>query len=167
MLTLRDVILDDVNIITIWKNNDYIITMANDYSYSTTTKEQLQDIKKSIANEYSLYKVILYNNDPIGYIRIDWLNDDKNYGWLRLVIGKYRNKGYGYKATYQLITELFNEGMYRLEGEVYDYNIASQKLLNKLNFKKEGIKRKAHFDGKKYVDVYVYGLLKEDFVGGN
>jgi RimJ/RimL family protein N-acetyltransferase len=53
-------------------------------------------------------------------------------------------------------------GCLRLEAEVYSNNGASQRMLESLGFLKEGIKRKAHFDGTQYIDVYDYGLLIDE-----
>jgi hypothetical protein len=35
--------------------------------------------------------------------------------------------------------------------------------MEKIGFVNEGLKRKVHYDGKAFIDIYVYGLLKKDF----
>jgi RimJ/RimL family protein N-acetyltransferase len=134
--------------------------MALDYDYKTTVSEQLADIERTI-NSSNEYKIIMLNNEfPIGYIRIDWMDDHKDYAWLRFALGFERGNGFAFIALKQYIENLFKQGCHRIEGEVYDKNIASQKTLEKLGFIKEGIKRKAHYTGDIYIDVFVYGLIK-------
>ncbi len=53
--------------------------------------------------------------------------------------------------------------VHRVEAEVYEFNEASLHLLTSLGFKREGVKRQAHFDGEAYCDIVVMGLLAKDF----
>ncbi len=147
-----------------WKNDELIKEMALDYNYQTTLEEQTNDIERAIKSDYSEYNVIVLNDViPIGYIRIDWMDDQKEMAWLRFALGAERGKGYAKKALAIYLKRLFKKGCKRVEGEVYVHNVASQNLMEKLGFIKEGLKRKAHFTGKEYADVIVYGLLEEDF----
>ena len=50
----------------------------------------------------------------------------------------------------------------RLFANIYEYNSASMKVLEKCGFKKEGIRVKAVFKEGKYVDDVMYGLLFGD-----
>ena len=58
---------------------------------------------------------------------------------------------------------MFSKNLHRIDAEVYEFNKRSIKLLRYLGFKIEGLKREAHFDGKKYHNIVVLGLLKKDF----
>jgi len=42
-------------------------------------------------------------------------------------------------------------------------NIASIKLLQRLNFQKEGVMRQAQFVNEKYDDLAAYGLLRQEW----
>jgi len=79
-------------------------------------------------------------------------------------MGAERGKGYCKDALRSLLTRLFSQGIHRIEAEAYEFNTASIGLLESLGFKPEGLKRNAHFDGKKYADIVVLGLLQEDFL---
>jgi RimJ/RimL family protein N-acetyltransferase len=50
-----------------------------------------------------------------------------------------------------------------MDAEVFQFNHACLMMLKKLGFCEEGIKRQAHFDGNRYFDVIVMGLLESDF----
>ncbi|GAB4233290.1 MAG: GNAT family N-acetyltransferase [Ekhidna sp.] len=54
-------------------------------------------------------------------------------------------------------------GISRLFSHVYEYNIASMRVLEKCGFQHEGISRKAIIKNEKLWDLHEYGLLKGDF----
>ena len=161
-ISLRNISIKDATTIYDWKNDKLLREMALDFAYTTSVEEQINDIKQSIASDNSDYRIILSNKKPIGYIRIDWMDRFKKNAWLRFALGEMRGKGLSKVAVKLYIDELFNNGCIRIEGEVYECNIASQKVLESVGSKKEGVKRKAHYNGIEQIDVFVYGLLKED-----
>lgn len=163
MVTLRKVSVNDAALVLKWKQDPYMIEMALDHGYQTSLAEQRLDIEQTQKSPNADYRIIVLNGTPIGYIRIDWINKQHTVAWLRFALGEERGKGYAKQALSQYIGELFQAGCIRIEGEVYEFNVPSQKVLEQLHFTQEGIKRKAHFDGTEYKDVLVYGLLQEDW----
>lgn len=139
--------------------------MALDSDIEISREKEEKDISKAIESNKELYLILVKKKDdiPIGYFRINWLHENNLFGWLRFVLGKERGKGYAYEGLKSLLTHLFNEGLHRMDAEVYENNEAALNLLKKLGFKQEGIKRDAHFDGEKYLDIIVLGLLKKEF----
>ena len=97
----------------------------------------------------------------LGFIRIDHFTGKADIGyWL----GKdYWRQGFGFEAVNALIKFAFNKlKLQRLETAVYTENRASQALVKKLGFKKEGVRHRASRSsatGKLY-DVLIYALLK-------
>jgi len=81
----------------------------------------------------------------------------------RIVHAEERGKGYAKDALGALIRHLFSVGTHRIEAEVYEFNQQSLGLLKSLGFREEGTKRSAHFDGKRYWNVKVLGLLSSRF----
>lgn len=69
-------------------------------------------------------------------------------GELGYVLGeKYQHKGYAAETVDAIIFYLFSEGkLYRIEAKYNENNIASDKLLNKLVFKTDGILRGRRID---------------------
>ena len=53
--------------------------------------------------------------------------------------------------------------MNRIDANIWDGNDASKKLAQKLGFVQEGIQRKARIKNGKLIDLYCYGLLKEEW----
>lgn len=162
MYQFIDIKIQHASLIHQWKTDPYMIQMALDESSPSTLESQQQDIQRSLQNTGSLYHLIVLEDQPIGYIRIDWMDNEHTYAWLRFAMGTNRKQGHMTKALSQYITTLYKNGCHRIEAEVYDYNTPSSKLLKKLGFQLEGQKRKAHYYQGHYCDIFVFGLLKED-----
>ena len=77
---------------------------------------------------------------------------------------KYWNNGYITEALKTVINFGFdNLEINRIEAEVMHGNQISEKVLNKLNFKKEGILREWMFWNEKHYDMIMFSLLKTDY----
>jgi ribosomal-protein-alanine N-acetyltransferase len=70
------------------------------------------------------------------------------------------NKAINAIVKYGFETMNFN----RIEAFTVTENIASEKLLEKCGFKKEGLLRQHRFHKQKYIDVYIFSLIKEDYL---
>jgi RimJ/RimL family protein N-acetyltransferase len=53
-------------------------------------------------------------------------------------------------------------GLRRLEAKVYEYNTLSMNALRRNGFRQEGMLRQAGFDGERYFDLVIFGILKEE-----
>jgi len=162
---LRKVNLSDARTITRWKNDRFIKHMALNPHHKTTIAGERREIRNALKSKSQLYLIIALRktDNPIGYIRINWLDKTKSNAWLRFALGKSRGKGFAADALYTLLRYLFSKNLHRVDAEVYKFNTRCIKLLHHLGFKTEGVRRKAHFDGTKYHDIVVLGLLKKDF----
>lgn len=83
----------------------------------------------------------------------------------------YKGKGYGYEATHAYIDYLFREhGARRIYMYTEEYNIACQKLCEKLGARQEGLfKEFVSFvndeDGNPiYENTYQYAILKKEWI---
>lgn len=78
------------------------------------------------------------------------------------------NKGIITKALPVFCNYLFTRFEFnRLTANVFDGNEASKKVLEKSGFVLEGTQRKSVFKENKFVDQFIYGLLKEEFNYGS
>ncbi len=76
----------------------------------------------------------------------------------------YWSKGYMTEALKAVLGFGFNElSINRIEAEVMQGNITSEKLLEKLNFKREGILRQWMLWNERYYDMTMYSLLKAEY----
>lgn len=76
-------------------------------------------------------------------------------------------KGFGKEAMHLLLDFGFNElNFHRIQLNVIAYNHRAIRLYEGAGFKKEGVFRELIFrDGKRY-DLYLYGLLRDEYKSG-
>lgn len=80
------------------------------------------------------------------------------------VLPGMRNKGYCTEAVVLLVDYLFlSKNIVRVEAECNPKNVASQRVLEKAGFKKEGIVRKAVFIHGEWIDGIGYSILREEW----
>ena len=116
---------------------------------------------------HSTYRQLaIVNGVPIGNVSLKNINFTMLTAEIGYTVGeKYHRKGYGTLMVSKFLEELFQKSELRkIVAYVHADNIASQKLLERLGFVKEGLLR-AHFviNGKP-CDEILYGLLKKEFI---
>jgi ribosomal-protein-alanine N-acetyltransferase len=168
-IQLRPIQLADASLIYRWKNDPVVQQMALRPGASITLQSQQQDIQQAIDSPEQVYLMIelKQTRQAIGYIRIHWMDEEHRSAWLRFALGAERGKGYAHDALTCFLSTLFLHGLHRIEAEVYEFNTASLALLARLGFQREGLKRQAHFDGERYHNILILGLLKEDYYRSN
>lgn len=118
-------------------------------------------------NERILLGIRLKDNNTLigvaGFDDILWNNDT---AFLFIGVGdmEYRGKGYGKEAINLLVDYGFNElNFYKLQLNVIQYNRAAINLYEGIGFIKEGTYRQYVLrDGQRF-DLYLYGLLKDEW----
>lgn len=98
----------------------------------------------------------------IGLHYINWTNKSTLIGyWLG---EEFQGKGIMTNACKTIVGYCFEElGLKRIEIRVATENFKSQAIPERLGFTKEGCLRSVAILYDKYIDLYVYGLLREEF----
>lgn len=100
----------------------------------------------------------------IGLLSIDQINQKAEY-YIAMGEVAYKGKGVAKEASRLILEYGFN--VLKL-NRIYLYteseNVAAQKLFEKVGFIKEGLIRSDIISHGKYVDRYVYGVLKEEWI---
>ena len=92
---------------------------------------------------------------------IDHYRAEIGYG---LYDDSYKRKGLMTEAIQPVVAYGFNQmNLHRIEALVAPYNEPSLKLIQKLNFKKEGVLKQHYLVDGKHEDSVIYGLLKPNF----
>ena len=77
----------------------------------------------------------------------------------------YWNRGYMTEALQAIIDFGFNKlNINRIEAEVMQGNVMSEKLLKKLNFCREGVLRQWMLWNEQYYDMTMFSLLKMEYM---
>lgn len=139
-------------------------------SRAKTTEEHEIEFADLIKNyndkdEPRLVWGIFKNSKLIGSVSIeDWNTTHK---WCEIGWGlnpRFQKQGFAYEAVKTLINYIFNVlNMNRISAVIWNGNDSSKKLALKCGFVQEGIMRKARVKNGETLDVYCYGLLKEEW----
>jgi RimJ/RimL family protein N-acetyltransferase len=103
------------------------------------------------------YKVGIFKID-----NIDWVNRKCYEG--HDIFKEHRGNGYGkliLEAGIDFVFEVLN--MNRVEAEVLENNIASQKCCEYIDYSIEGVKRSAIHKCGDYINSIIYGMLREEW----
>jgi ribosomal-protein-alanine N-acetyltransferase len=102
---------------------------------------------------------------PVGLVRLFNIHLLEGYAFLETIIADARaiRRGFGVEAgkliSYYGVDVL---GLRRVEAKVYEYNVLSVNSLKRNGFHQEGVLRQAGYDGHRYWDVLVFGILKDE-----
>jgi RimJ/RimL family protein N-acetyltransferase len=102
---------------------------------------------------------------PVGVVRLFNIHLLEGYAFLEAIITDRRamKRGFGVEAgkliSYYALDVL---GLRRLEAKVYEYNVLSMNSLRRNGFREEGVLRQAGFDGHRYWNLVIFGILKEE-----
>lgn len=75
-----------------------------------------------------------------------------------------RGRGYCAEAAQLMVDYLFlSKDIVRIFATTHSKNIASQKILEKVGFKREGTMRKCYFCRGEWTDMFIYSILREEW----
>ncbi|AFZ72852.1 GNAT family N-acetyltransferase [Natronobacterium gregoryi] len=128
-------------------------------------REYFEDV---VCSDDGVQLLIVADGSPVGTIGlhdIDWEADSAEIGyWLE---PDAHDQGYGTEAAALLVGYGFDQlGLHRIRAHVFEFNDASQRLLESIGFIREGTKRESQFIDGEYQDTYWYGLLEEEWREG-
>ena len=164
---IREFLANDVEAIVKNANNREVSKyMRDSFPYPYTKENAVEWINFVKKNYSSLFFAIADETELIGGIGAVPQTDVHRFSaevgfWLGQ---SHWNKGIITKALPVFCNYLFSKfDFIRLTANVFEGNEASKKVLEKTRFVLEGTQRKNVFKENKFVDHYIYGLLKEDF----
>ena len=110
--------------------------------------------------------IVTADNEPAGWITLvitNWEHGLAEFGYA--LASEYQNRGLMAPAIEQLLAKLFlNTEIERLEARCSVDNIASQKVLEKLGFRHEGLLRGYFRLRGERVDNHLYAMLREEYL---
>jgi RimJ/RimL family protein N-acetyltransferase len=149
----------DLPIIRDWFNDaDFMGEFENFNQVSLAQHEKRYDGKEERNDFFMLKK----DGTKIGIIQHFKAGDQVEIGYV-LVPGE-RGKGYGSEAVQIMVDYLFlHKNIVRIQAMTHTANIASQRVLEKAGFRKEGIIRKALFSRGVWRDTAMFSILREEW----
>lgn len=128
-----------------------------------TIKDAKKEIKKSLDKKNNIHKFGIFSEkELVG--KISLISPDitkKIYEVGYIISEKHRRKGIATIALKKICEIGFNKmKLKRIWAKVIPKNLASEKILIKNKFKKEGHLKKSFFLNKKYNDEIIYAKIK-------
>lgn len=167
---IRSYEFSDLNSLVKYANNHNLSKLLRDqfpFPYTTTDAETW--LIHACDQYPELNFVIANNEEMIGAIGINQQDDvNKFSAEIGYWIGEpFWRKGIATNALKAFTEFVFSQfDLNRLFANVFQGNDASEKVLLKAGYRKEATLRKAVFKEEKFLDQYIYGVLKEDYFAG-
>ncbi len=149
----------DLHILKEWVNSSDFVG-----EFEPISQETLGDLEKQYDNLAGGQWFFIEKKDgaKIGYIAHFKSKGCIAIGYM-LVLHE-RGKGYGGEAVQLMVDYLFLiKDTVRIQAETHPENIASQKVLEKAGFTKEGNIRKSFFSRGVYRDTAMWSILREEW----
>lgn len=165
---LRALEPDDYKTSVNWRNDDTITSLLGGGKFFVSNEIERQWVQNAINQNKEIRLAICTVDDNlyIGNIYLTNIDYISRKAVSHILIGnhEYWNGGYGTDSMRQLLDYAFNQrNLHRIEAIVLDDNIGSQKLHEKLGYKKEGLLRQSVYKDGQYKNQIVYALLKEEY----
>jgi len=168
-IILSSINLENVDIFTKWENHFQVRrTLRNVIPItSSQVKKYLEDEKNKPPNHLNFE--IWYKPDEklIGYCGFNFIRWFEKAAEIGFLIGepKYWNKGCGTEALFLLLEYGFNElNLMKMELEAYSFNLASQKIAEKVGMERELVLKENIFYNGQYHDSFLYGVTRDVWI---
>jgi len=169
-LRLRDITLQDADLIDAWGADPAVAGEFNDFGGSHEPIDRDALANGPLRNERNGHLIVerVADERPIGSVawhRVGYGPNPESEG-LNIgisLIPEARFHGYGVEAQIRLAAHLFETtGVNRVEAQTDVDNIAEQRALEKAGFHREGIARGAQFRAGAYHGLVTYSRLRDD-----
>jgi len=163
---LRDWQMSDVKSLAENLNNINVTNNLDDYApYPYSEKDGEEFITKVLNGEFGINKAIIVDGQAVGGVGVFPKTEiHRHTAELGYWLGeKYWNRGIMTDVVKEFVTYVFTEfpHLQKIFAQVFDFNIGSQKVLEKAGFEHEAILKQGAIKNEKIIDLYYYGLIKK------
>ena len=162
-VNLRIMEKEDVPLLVDWWSD---LEFGEFFSPTQVTKAGMERFLESTVFETKGFIIEKKDGSRIGYIwHFNMLNTYMNM--LELAYGlvpSERGKGYSTEAAQLMVDYLFlSKDIVRILATTHPKNVISQKILEKVGFKREGTMRKCYFNRGEWTDMFLFSILREEW----
>ncbi|MEE3343032.1 MAG: GNAT family protein [Bacilli bacterium] len=168
-LIIRATTTDDVDMILKMDKQEITQTFLGGIK-NNTREERIVFLEKKVKSINEGYidslTVCLKDGTPIGFIAIKIKEINNNAEISYIVDADYCNKGYCTEACKKILNIGFNKlKLNKIYANTIENNYSSKRVLEKLGFKLEGIRRESAYiqSLNEYKDFLDYGILKKEY----
>ena len=171
MYQLRELERHDLTTITTWRNQPELIAQLGATFRYINPEVDSRWFDSYMANRATCVRCAIVAEDDreqilglVSLTNIDHLNQS---AVLHIMIGDtaHQGKGMGTFAVKAMMDHAFrNLNLHRVELKALTSNERARHVYEKVGFVREGILRKAVYKNGEFVDLYVYSLLREEYL---
>ena len=162
-INLRIIEKDDFEIYHQWMND---VSFIGEFVFAR--QQSMTGIQKrfsEVSSKYASFIVEKKDGSKIGVVH-HFLSklyyDIVEIGYM--IIPEERGNGYCTEAIEIIVDYLFIlKDIHRIQALIFEENIASQRILEKTGFKKEGVIRNVGYGRGKYRDGVLYSIIRKDW----
>jgi RimJ/RimL family protein N-acetyltransferase len=168
---LRTLTLKDLDLLTEWVEDPFLERMVGSEFLQAFKHvyDKSPDFFTAVLNDPTQVVLVIEANQgwdkPVGIVRLYNIHLMEGYAFLETIVTDHRalRRGFGIEAA-QLIAYYGVDvlGLRRIEAKAYEYNVLSINSMKKNGFVQEGVLREAGWDGERYCNVLVFGILRDE-----
>lgn len=160
---LRDMVEADLSTVFRWRNDPSIRAWM--YSRSPIRwDEHTEWFARVSADPTRHVKILVREGRECAFVQFEMDNVSKNSVW-GFYVAPDAEPGTGRCMGKLALQFAFHElGVHKISGEALANNHRSIRFHERLGFSKEGCRRKQYFDGVRYHDVCLFGLLSSEYL---
>ncbi|KAK7258754.1 hypothetical protein RIF29_24339 [Crotalaria pallida] len=163
-ISLRPFKISDVDDFLLWAGDDRV---TQNLRWKTCgSREEALEFIRDVCIPHPWRRSICLDDHSIGFISVyPWSGDERCKADIGYAIAKnYWNQGITTKAIKIAVSQVFKDlpDLLRLQAFTYVENIASQRVLEKVGFLKEGVLRKYTYIKGNLKDLVVFSFLSTD-----
>jgi RimJ/RimL family protein N-acetyltransferase len=159
-VNLRIMEKEDLPLYVKWVNDPTFFGEHN--PLEQTTKAEMEKGYDTAPPERKRFFIEKKDGTKIGVIGVFPVGDLWEIGFT--LVPSERGKGFGTEAVTIMVDYLFlSRDLVRIQATTDQRNIASQRILEKVGFKREGVVRKSMFIHGEWRDLLLYSILREEW----
>ena len=163
-VNLRVMEKEDLPLLTEWLNNpDFFGEHSSPLQRS---RAEMENFLESTLFETKVFIIEKKDRSKIGYIA----HFNVLAPYLKMLELSYalvpseRRKGYCTEGAQLMVDYLFlTKDIVRIQATTHIKNVISQKILEKIGFKREGTMRKCYFNRGEWTDMFIFSILREEW----
>ncbi|MCJ7425364.1 GNAT family N-acetyltransferase [Candidatus Bathyarchaeota archaeon] len=160
-VNLRVAEKEDLPLLSEWFNNPEFAGRYNPLD-AQESKTDIEKRYEKLGSEKVWFLILKKDGSRIGYLGMGLVGPYWEIGYV--LVSSERGKGYCTEAAQLAVDYLFmSKDIVRIQATTHIENIASQKVLGKAGFQREGRIRKGLFAWGNWADLYLYGILREEW----
>lgn len=162
-MIIRPMTIADISDLKEWMSDQSIYTYwGKAPSKAEKNPELLFEKENKPSKSFHLGIAVKEFNKVIGDLWVYLIENNRMASVAIRISRNYQGKGYGTEALSAMVRFCFNNTeLKRLWAEVDIHNIASQRILEKSSFTREGLIRQGKMVNT-WCDYYIYGILDSD-----